>query len=58
MSYAGRKLAERRELLSLDQAILGGAQIIERLRKLPRARLHLFEQSSAINGDDCLICER
>ena len=41
MRDAGGELAERGELLRLHQAILGGAQILQRCGEFARACLHL-----------------
>ena len=51
------ELAERSKFLRLHQAVLRGAEIIERLRKFPRAILHLCEQPSVLDRDDCLVGE-
>ena len=57
MRDAGGELAERSELLGLHQAILRGAQIFQRKRKLLGALLHLFEQTHVLDGDDGLVGE-
>ena len=57
MCNARGKLAERCQLLGLNEAILGVAEIIERLREFPRAILHLSEQSSVLDRDDGLVGE-
>ena len=40
------ELAERGQLLGLDQTILRGAQIVKRFRQLARPRLDAFEQAT------------
>ena len=57
MRDAGGELAERGQLLGLHQAILRGAEIVERLRQLARARLHLLEQLDVLDRDHGLIGE-
>ena len=52
---AGGELAERGELLGLDQAILRGAQILERVRQLSGALLHLLEQPHVLDRDRGLV---
>ncbi len=54
---AGRELAERGQLLGLDQPVLRGAQIVERFGKLPRAILHLVEQAGVLDRDHGLVGE-
>ena len=54
---AGGELAERGELLGLDQAVLRGAQIVERCGQLPGALLHLVEQPHVLDGDHGLVGE-
>src|SRR5580704_5824702 len=55
MRDAGGKLAERGELFGLHQAVLRGAQSLQRKRKLPGALLYLFEQTHVLDGDDSLV---
>ena len=57
MRDACGELAERSEFFGLHQAILRGAQIVERLRQFPRALLNLFEQAHIGDGDDRLVGE-
>ena len=57
MRDAGGKLAERGELLGLNQAVLRGPQVIQRLRQFPRAGLHAFEQSRVLYGQNRLCGE-
>ena len=54
---AGRKLAERGELLRLHQAVLRSTQIVKGSGKLFRACLHLVEQADVLDGDHSLIRE-
>ena len=54
---AGGELAERGELLRLDQAVLRLAQVVERGGELLRARLHLVEQARILDRDDGLVGE-
>jgi hypothetical protein len=54
---AGGELAERGELLGLHQAILRGAQFVERSDKLFGAFLHLLEQPDILDGDHGLVGE-
>ena len=44
MRDTGSELPERGELLCLDQAVLRGAQFLQRLRQFARARLNAVEQ--------------
>ena len=55
MRDAGGELAQGSELLGLDQPILRGAQIVERLRQFPRALLNLGEQACVLDGDHGLV---
>ena len=57
MRDAGGELAERGEFFGLHQAILRGAQFVERLRQFLGARLHLLEQPRILDGDDGLVGE-
>ena len=54
---AGGELAERGQLLGLDQAVLRGAQIVQRFGKLARALLDLLEQVDIRDRDHRLIGE-
>ena len=54
---AGRQLAERGELFRLDQSVLRGPQILQRLRQFAGAGLHTFEKSHILNCDDGLVGE-
>ena len=40
---ASGQLAERGELLRLDEAVLGGAQVLQRFRQFAGAGFHVFE---------------
>ena len=51
MGDAGHQPSERGQLLGLHQTVLGGAQIFERLRQLPRAFLQLGEQPRILDRD-------
>ena len=55
---AGGELAERGELLRLHQAVLRGAQILQRLRQFARAGLHAFEQAHILDCNCGLVSER
>ncbi len=57
MRDARRELAERGELLGLDQAILRGAQFLDRLGELLGARLRLLEEPHILDGDHGLVGE-
>ena len=52
---AGGELTERSKLFCLNQAILRGAQIIERPGKFLGSLLHLFEHPHIADGDYCLV---
>ena len=52
---AGGELAERSQLLGLDQAILRGAEVIERSSQLPRAGFDTFEQANIFDRDGSLV---
>ncbi len=54
---AGGELAERGKLFGLHQAILRGAQFVERCGELFRARLYLIEQPHVFNSDNGLVGE-
>ena len=57
VSDARGELAERGELLGLDQPILRPAQIVERGGEFLRARLHLVEQTHVLDRDHGLVGE-
>ena len=48
---AGSQLAERGELLRLDQTVLRGPQILQRPRPVRGARFNAFEQPRILDGD-------
>ena len=52
---AGGELTERGELLCLHQAVLRGAQILQRLRQFARAGLHAFKQAHILDCDRGLV---
>jgi hypothetical protein len=52
---AGGELAERGELFGLNQAILRGAQILQRGGQLARARLHAVKQPHVLDCDCRLV---
>ena len=49
---------ERGQFLRLDQAVLCGAQVLQRLRQFPRALLLGLEQPHVLDGDHGLVGER
>ena len=53
----GGELAKRGELLRLHQAILRGAQVLERGGQFARAPLHLVEQAHVLDRDHRLVGE-
>jgi hypothetical protein len=53
--YPGGELPKRGELLCLNKAILCGAQLLQRKRKLLGSLLHLFEHADVADGDHGLI---
>ena len=55
MGDAGGELTEGSELLCLDQAVLCGAQVFQRLRQFARAGFHAFEQPHILDRDRCLV---
>ncbi len=57
MGDARDQPAQRGQLLGLHQTVLRGAEILERLRQLPGAFLHLGEQPGVLDGDDGLTGE-
>ena len=57
MSDARHQPSQRGQLLGLHETVLRGAEILERLRQLPRALLHLGEQPRVLDGDDRLTGE-
>ena len=54
---AGGELTERGEFLRLHQAVLRGAQILQRLRQFARAGLHAFEQAHVLDCNRGLVGE-
>ena len=54
---AGGQLPKRGELLGLDQAVLRGPQILQRLRQFARARFFRFEQPHILDCDRRLVGE-
>jgi hypothetical protein len=54
---SGRELAEGGQLLSLDQAVLRSAQIVERFGQLACSGLHTFEQPYVLDRNHRLISE-
>ena len=54
---AGGQLTERGELLGLDQAVLRGAQVLQRLRQFARAGLNAFEQAHVLDRNRRLVGE-
>ena len=54
---AGGQLAERGELLGLDQAVLRGPQVLQRLRQFAGAGLDAFEQPHVLDRDRRLVGE-
>ena len=54
---AGGQLTERGELLGLDQAVLRGAQVLQRLRQFAGAGLDAFEQAHVLDRDHRLVGE-
>ena len=57
MRDAGRQLAERRELLGLDEAVLRGPQILKRSLQVACLGADFVEQADILDGDHGLICE-
>ena len=55
VSDAGGELTERGELLRLDEAVLRGAQILQRCGQLARTSLHAFEQTNILNRNRRLV---
>ena len=55
---AGGELAERGELLGLNQAVLCGAQFFQRHRQFACAGFHAFKQTSVLNREHRLSRER
>ena len=58
MSDAGGELAERRQLLGLDQSVLRDTQVVERSGKFFGACLQLVEQPGVFDRNNCLIGKR
>ena len=52
---AGGHLAERGELLGLNQAVLRGSQFFQRFRQFARARLNALEQADVLDRDGGLV---
>ena len=52
---AGGQLPERGELLRLHQAVLRGAQLLQRLRQFARAGLDVFKQPHILDRDRGLV---
>ena len=50
-----RQLTERSELLRLDQAVLGGPQILQRFRQFAGASFYAFEQAHVLDRDRGLV---
>ena len=57
MRDTGGELTERGELLRLDQAVLRGAQILQRCGKFARAGLDAFEQAHILDCNRGLVSE-
>ncbi len=57
VSDARHQPSQRGQLFGLYEAVLRGAEILERLRQLPRALLDLGEQPRVLDGDDRLTGE-
>ena len=57
MRYAGGELAQRSELLRLDQPVLRGPQILKRSLQIACLGTDFVEQPDILDGDDGLICE-
>ena len=55
MRDPGGQLAERGELLRLDEAVLRGPQVLYRSRQFARAGFDAFEQPYVLNGDHRLV---
>ena len=55
---AGGELAERGEFLRLHQAVLRGAQVLQRLRQFARAGFYAFEQAHVLDCNRRLVSER
>ena len=58
MRDAGGQLTKRGELLGLHQAVLRGAQVLQRLRQFARAGLDALEQPHVLDRDRRLVGER
>ena len=55
---AGGELAERGELLRLHQAVLRGAEVLQRLRQFARAGFYAFKQANILDCNRGLVSER
>ena len=55
MRDASGELTKRGKLLRLDQAVLRGAQVLQRCGKLTRAGLHAFEQTNILDRNRRLV---
>ena len=51
------ELSKRRQLLCLDEAVLRGSQLLQRVGQLSRSCLHLLEQPNVLDCDHSLISE-
>src|SRR5215203_3163044 len=51
MRDAGGQLAERGELLSLDQPLLRGSELLERFRQFPGAGFDVLEQARVLDRE-------
>ena len=58
MRDARGELAERGELLGLNQAVLRGPQLLQRLCQFTRTRFNVFEQAGILNREHRLCRER
>ena len=58
MRDAGGELTERGELLRLDEAVLRGAEVLQRLRQFARTGLNAFEQAHVLDCNRGLVSER
>src|SRR5215204_2531205 len=51
MRDAGGQLTEGRELLRLNQSILGGSELFKRVRQFARTGSYVLEQASVLNRE-------
>ena len=58
MRDTGGELPERGELLCLNEAILRGAQVLQRFRQFARAGLNAFKQPHVLDRNRRLVRER